>query len=349
MAFFHRGRARHLGNPGDAMAMFMAWGLFQRIQNLPYKPPVTLALMGAMAFVHLFPRELPWHSVDAVAFMPHLILLGQTHRLWLSTLVHVSHTHLYYNLVSFLYKGVVLEQGLGSETFALVTGLCVVSSQLTFLAVSLVCARALGMPHAEYAQTVGFSGVIFALKVLINSSGIANQPGNAGLTQVLGLDLPWDRVVWVELIAAYVFSPGSSFLGHLSGILAGIALQQLFMPFVLGRTQRAAAVPARPRYETNRFHGGGRAGEAPAVVVVPPADAAPPGPARRPAPSPPSREDSSPGTAARTAPSAPPRRRAPPPPPPSPPEPGPGEAEHDPPPPALSLEELRSRRLERFR
>ena len=55
---------------------------------------------------------------------------------------------------------------------------------------------------------VGFSSVIFALKVLVNSDSVASM-----------LDLS----VWSELLIIQLLVPNASFIGHLAGILAGIA------------------------------------------------------------------------------------------------------------------------------
>lgn len=67
--------------------------------------------------------------------------------------------------------------------------------------------------YQEYA--VGFSGVLFAMKVVLNS-----QSDN--YTQVYGIIVPSRFAAWVELILIQMFVPGVSFLGHLGGILAGI-------------------------------------------------------------------------------------------------------------------------------
>ena len=55
---------------------------------------------------------------------------------------------------------------------------------------------------------VGFSSVIFALKVLVNSDSVASM---------------LDMSVWSELLIIQLLVPNASFIGHLAGILAGIA------------------------------------------------------------------------------------------------------------------------------
>jgi len=178
------------GQRADIFTLMMAWGLFQRIQSLPYKPPVTLGLMALMGFIHFFPNEVPFLSSSELnAFVPVLILANhEFHRFWISTLLHANHSHLYYNMTSFLYKGVVLESSLGSEMFALVTALSLVVSQFIFLALSLYVAPMFGFPDAPHVRTLGFSGVIFALKVLVNSAGVADR-NILGLAHIFGLNM----------------------------------------------------------------------------------------------------------------------------------------------------------------
>lgn len=67
--------------------------------------------------------------------------------------------------------------------------------------------------YNEYA--VGFSGVLFAMKVVLYS-----QSDN--YTYVQGIMVPSRYAAWAELILIQMFVPGVSFLGHLGGILAGL-------------------------------------------------------------------------------------------------------------------------------
>jgi len=277
---FFRPRRHYGGGHNDVFMLMMFMGLVQRIQNLPYKPPVTLALMAVMAALHFLPREFGvLASLDHSAFWPEAIVhAGEWHRLWISALLHAGHTHLYYNLTSFLYKGVVLEAAMGSEPFAGLVVAALILSQGLFLAASLYVAPALGFHDAPYVRTVGWSGVIFALKVLVNGNGVA-EGNQLGLAQVLGLNLPWDQVVWVELVLAHFLSPGSSFLGHLCGIVAGLVIKHVLLP----------ALARRPTVA--RFHGRGETGQAPPPVHVraapPPAALGATAQHHRPAPPPP--------------------------------------------------------------
>ncbi|KAL3219152.1 hypothetical protein MRX96_030604 [Rhipicephalus microplus] len=161
--------------------------------------------------------SVPWRglsgaciSVDAVIFKKQWL------RVFYGAIEHGDSLHLYYNMVSFIWKGMLLEPVLGSAQFAyiivLFTALCgSVLLGLNYLLGTFV-------NSAFYYQcAVGFSGVIFALKVLNN----CYFPGRS--RRVLGVDinLPAGQVVWLELVLIQLVTPNASLVGHLAGILVG--------------------------------------------------------------------------------------------------------------------------------
>jgi len=259
MFFGNRGRYRRGGGGNDIFLAMMFMQLLHQIERLPYKPPITLFLMGLMAVVFYFPQEFFGHHHDTMSIAFHPILIYEAEhwqRFWLSPFVHANAYHLYYNLSSFLYKGVALESILG-EKFAFVILGVLALSQTVFLLLSYGFAYLEWMPLATRTYTVGFSGVIFALKVLVNQ--LDEGLNGVSFNQVLGLNLPWNKVVWVELVIAHFASPGSSLLGHFSGIVAGF----LFLP-ILNLVMRVE--PFFDFYREARFHGSGTASHNPPPV-----------------------------------------------------------------------------------
>lgn len=69
---------------------------------------------------------------------------------------------------------------------------------------------------------VGFSAVIFSLKYVLNQSQSTLSPSSSPTTRVHGLEVPLGYACWVELVIISLVTPNASFLGHLSGILAGM-------------------------------------------------------------------------------------------------------------------------------
>lgn len=111
---------------------------------------------------------------------------------------------------------------MGSAEFAtMVAALLGMSQGITLLlAKSLLVFFDYKRPYySEYA--VGFSGVLFAMKVVLNSQ-------SENYTAVHGiLIVPSRYAAWAELILIQLLVPGVSFLGHLGGILAGILYLRL--------------------------------------------------------------------------------------------------------------------------
>lgn len=192
--------------------------------RLERKPPVTAALLAANTLIYLRPGFLHsiLPSIDQVWFNPHLILRHRDlKRFFLSAFYHLGDSHLVYNMISLLWKGIQLETSMGSAEFASMVAVLLTMSQ----GITLILAKSLLLffdykkaYYSEYA--VGFSGVLFAMKVVLNSH-------SENYTYVHGLVVPERYAAWAELILIQMFVPGVSFLGHLGGILAGILYLRL--------------------------------------------------------------------------------------------------------------------------
>ncbi|ETV80901.1 hypothetical protein, variant 3 [Aphanomyces astaci] len=125
---------------------------------------------------------------------------------------------------SFLWKGVHLEFRVGSEQFATMVALLLVLSHMLAVGAAYVLAYALDDSSFIHQCSIGFSAVLFALKVVLNQSSPA-------YTNILGIPVHTKYAAWVELAYLHYFVPGSSFVGHLAGICAGylyVAAQPAF-------------------------------------------------------------------------------------------------------------------------
>jgi len=129
--------------------------------------------------------------------------------------LHANDYHLYHNMLSLIHKGFGLELALGSARF---TALCLYLLAAT-QALHVGAARTAGalgvLPGESRACVVGFSGVLFGLKVV----GDAQLQGETSFMGLFGV--PLRHAAWVELISIQLVHPDASFLGHLCGILAG--------------------------------------------------------------------------------------------------------------------------------
>ncbi|VVA98011.1 unnamed protein product [Arabis nemorensis] len=219
MANFGEGRR---GTGG--MLPLLALSAVAEYCRLPWKPPVTAGLLAANTLVYLRPafidQVIP--HISEVWFNPHLIFKHKDlKRFFLSAFYHLNEPHLVYNMMSLLWKGIKLETSMGSSEFASMVFALLGMSQ----GVTLLLAKSLlvffDYDRAYYNEyAVGFSGVLFALKVVLNAQA-------EDYTSVYGILVPTKYAAWAELILVQMFVPRASFLGHLGGILAGILYMKL--------------------------------------------------------------------------------------------------------------------------
>ncbi|XP_069753392.1 rhomboid-related protein 4 isoform X2 [Narcine bancroftii] len=176
-------------------------------------PPVTLLTMALNIFLFLSPIK----PLMNVCINVHETWNRQDwKRLFYSPFHHADDWHLYFNMVSMLYKGIRLEQRLGSNWFAYMLSVFSVLTGVTYLVLETILAELMHDELYKIQCAVGFSGVLFALKVV---NGYYN-PG--GITYVMGIPVREQYACWAELVAIHLIAPRSSFVGHLSGIIVGL-------------------------------------------------------------------------------------------------------------------------------
>lgn len=86
----------------------------------------------------------------------------------MSPFVHGDDMHLYYNMASFLLKGVALELTMGTQTYAGLLAFTLLASQLMMVAAAWVLLMAFDATLPMNTCTVGFSGVLFALTYVVS-------------------------------------------------------------------------------------------------------------------------------------------------------------------------------------
>lgn len=200
-----RHRRSHLG------LLLLASQLFQ--VGLDNIPPVTLAVLGLNVYLYLFPAA---PLMQACVSVQQAYWFNDWRRLLLSPLHHADDLHLYFNMVSFVWKGIRLERQLGGAWFTYLLLVFSLLTGLVYLLLEAVLTELTQDQSYSMACAVGFSGVLFALKVLSNHY----YPG--GVTYVMGVPVSNRYASWVELVLIHLTSPGTSFIGHLSGILVGL-------------------------------------------------------------------------------------------------------------------------------
>ncbi|GAB4816364.1 hypothetical protein N2152v2_003410 [Parachlorella kessleri] len=241
----------------DQQLLRLGLVLVQQLMTMEKKPPVTVLLLLVNVLAYLQPAGLGLDFIPSIrqgCLNPSLVLKSwQWWRLLWSPVLHADELHLFYNMSSLLWKGGQLEPRLGSLPFLrLCAELALVSNTLYVALAAALAAHWPLLGRAVMNQcAVGFSGVLFGLKVVLNH----NSPG---WSEIYGVRLPTKYVCWAELVLAQLLVPGSSFWGHLCGILAGILHVRILSrvgPFAPGHT-----VAARRGYSSGVYGYGGNYG-----------------------------------------------------------------------------------------
>ncbi|KAL7646232.1 UNVERIFIED_CONTAM: hypothetical protein RMT77_003141 [Armadillidium vulgare] len=198
----------------------MSYGIFLLAHDLfqtgfQHIPPITLVAVLAQAALFVGIINPPWEGYEVCLSGESILYYKDYRRLILSAIEHADDLHLYHNMVSLILKGRTLESRYGSLKFSVILLVFMISTSGMYLALS----KALYMYFDDYSYmkqcAIGFSGVLFALKVLTTFEG-------GGTHWIHGFEVPSRLVVWVELLIIHILVPGSSFIGHLAGILVGI-------------------------------------------------------------------------------------------------------------------------------
>ena len=134
---------------------FVIAALASQVQRMPVKPPVTIALMAGMVYLHLNPVWRALGTVQDVCIHAGAVLAGDNTalRLTLPTVLHGSDTHLYYNMISLLWKGAQAETSMGSHAFVTMVVFLSVVTAVLFVVLSVAGKELLGLP---YTCAVGF-------------------------------------------------------------------------------------------------------------------------------------------------------------------------------------------------
>ncbi|XP_069776257.1 rhomboid-related protein 4-like isoform X2 [Narcine bancroftii] len=174
-------------------------------------PPVTLAVIVLNMFIFLAPEL---SAGDVCLSVSTTVYDCEWQRLLLAPLHHLDVDHLGFNMASLVWKGSRLERRVGSARFLFSLAIFALLTGGTYLGIKATLAGLLA-ERFSVDCAVGFSGILFALKVINNSqSGDSHIPG----------PFPIKRrdACWAELVLIHLLSPRSSFVGHLAGILVGL-------------------------------------------------------------------------------------------------------------------------------
>jgi hypothetical protein len=146
--------------------------------------------------------------------------------------------HLYYNTTSLFAKGMLLERSVGTERFLTIVFALLVLDAVLFVGMAYALTELLLLCDTYQGCTVGFSGVLFGISALMRSEGYRHRifVGDTVRIPLLGIRVDIEHAVWYELVLASVLQYNVSFVGHLSGIVAGLLIAHGEMPLALAVT-----------------------------------------------------------------------------------------------------------------
>ena len=162
------------GNRGGLGVLLLALQLFNvGFDNIPV---VTLSsiLLQAGIFLKLFDGFLPRVPGACVSVL-NVWDYWQWKRLAYAAVVHADDMHLYFNMISFLWKGKSLEPKLGSKYFAYLLIVFSILTNVVLLLLNFAFANYLEWPGYYQQCAVGFSGLYCYLSRL-NKSTIITLP-----------------------------------------------------------------------------------------------------------------------------------------------------------------------------
>lgn len=230
--------------------MMLAMRAWQAYEASPVKPPVSFGLTALLIAAHVYPAMVLPYSLDAICISSRALLLDVARGYWpsvarrvvLSTIAHADDMHLYYNVTSLLVKGVSMEAKFGSETLAWF----VVYATLMSALLSVAAGAALESLGLSAGCAVGFSGILFAMKVVLNHT--THAPDSTERSSVWGVRVAARHAHWLEIVVSSYVNPRSSFVVHAAGAAAGLLwVEKPRITALLLATTATKRAP-RPRY-----------------------------------------------------------------------------------------------------
>lgn len=188
----------------------------------------TRFLLVFMVIIYLIQFLLMDSSIQALlTFCPRLIV--EKYQLWrliTGAFLHGGILHLCMNMLSFTQLGLTFESHVGTLSYfyhIIIFGLI---SAIFHTLIAFI--MYIGGDSSQWnSSAVGFSGVLFALIVVDISISGGDQRSIMGLVMVPSWIYPWVMLLIMSLLIQNV-----SFLGHLSGIIAGYLYQFSVLRFV---------------------------------------------------------------------------------------------------------------------
>lgn len=193
-------------------------------------PFCTGALLATCVTLHVVILLGGFDVLSAVCFSGEGILNGRVYTIFTSVLFHGGLLHLVFNMMAFVPMGGSIERQLGSVRYTyLVLLFTITNAVLAILIAAMAAMPFLPLyPNLIYECSIGFSGIIFSLIVVETYTTGAQNLSIFGFFSV-----PAKWYPWVLLLIFQLLIPNVSLLGHLSGLLSGLAYSYGMFTFLV--------------------------------------------------------------------------------------------------------------------
>lgn len=218
--------------PAQRRQQGLQYGVFlllMQAQNFGIEkiPPATLITIIVQVLLYIGFIEVPWNAEDACISAVKVFKYRDWRSFFVSNFEHGSDMHLYYNMISLILKGYYLEPMYGTMNFAVLLAILSLGCSAMYASLGYGLMQVTG-DFGYYTQcAIGFSAVLFALKVIV----VCEEHDR--IQNVQGFRVPSKFAVWLELILIHLLVPQSSFIGHLGGILVGCLYCYTFVGIII--------------------------------------------------------------------------------------------------------------------
>ncbi|CAJ1952442.1 unnamed protein product [Cylindrotheca closterium] len=186
------------------------------VELLRNTPLATLGIIMICTLIFILQNALNW-NLQVFTFCPRLIIYAhEYYRVFTSMLFHANMMHIGMNMLSTYAIGRMLEKQLGTLGLVVTMLWSAIISCALYLCIAMSAHLVFDYDKWMYDHAVGFSGVLFHFSVLECHLSPQFSRSLFGVVNVPSALYPWALLVVLQM-----FMPNLSFLGHLSGILAG--------------------------------------------------------------------------------------------------------------------------------
>lgn len=189
--------------------------------------PCTSSIVGLCVLAFMV-ETLAWKSSVEIGGLSAGLVV-QKFQLWRVVtycILHANIAHLVLNMIALLQLGFTMEARMGPIGFLKANVL------VNLIGASLYCflcyALDFAISQSSFTKTIviGYSGVLFGL---VSVESIRAGISNAAKVNLYGVvHVPKWAVPWCLVVLMYLLVPGSSILGHISGILGGYIFRAVF-------------------------------------------------------------------------------------------------------------------------